>query len=172
MRTKIDLLVDVGLATLVTTIGVFLPPLVALLLHIDETGRTESRTTEILGALTALAGVCVAAWWMFQRLQVRYSRPEARKISIAFALSAPISLGISLPLAQLPGGYADLWLGPHFALVGAVVGTFVMATLISFGFCEFALYISKLSHSEVASLPESTPPAPPPPADAPPANRD
>jgi hypothetical protein len=48
----------------------------------------------------------------------------------------------------------------------------VMATLISFGFCEFALYISKLSHSEVASLPESTPPAPPPPADAPPANRD
>jgi hypothetical protein len=139
MRTRVDLLIDVAIASLVTTIGLFVPVLVVLLFNIPVPRRGE----DIIGMMTAILPGSIGAWWMFRKLQTRYSRLEARAASIAFAIFTPIALGISILLAPLPGGIADLRLGPPFGLVGAVVGIFVMATLLSFGLCVIVLWVTR-----------------------------
>lgn len=138
MRRQIDLLIDVGIASLMITIGLFLPVSIILLFSIPVTSFEEN----IIGIITAFVPGGLAAWWMFRKLQNRCSRREALTVSILFAISTPVLLGISILLAPLPGGFADLWLGPPFGLVGAVVGIFVIATFLSFGLCMLALWIA------------------------------
>ena len=88
--------------------------------------RLEQAT---LGAATVLLPTGLAGLWMFRKLQARLSGREARAVTIAFVLCAPIALSVAVVLAELSGAYAEKLLGTPFALAGAIAGVFVMAAL-------------------------------------------
>lgn len=85
----------------------------------------------------------LAAWRMFRKLREQYTRREARAVSLAFGVLAPVTLAVGLVLAIFPGGYAAALLGNGFGVVGAFAGTVVVTALLSWGLCTFALSMTR-----------------------------
>jgi hypothetical protein len=137
MRDKFCLFIIVGKAAFLTTLGVFVLGVLAFKIALTPAEQG------ILGAAVAFLPTGIAAWWIFRKLQAYRTRREARAVAIAFAVLNPVSLGIAILLSQLSGGYAELFLGSPFGLVGALVGTVVMATLLDFALCLFTLSITR-----------------------------
>jgi hypothetical protein len=110
-------------AALITTAGYIVSAL--LVFRIGATSFEQAA----LGAAVVLLPTALAAWWIFRKLQARLSRREARAVTIAFVLCAPIVLLVAVVLAELTGGHAEKLLGSPFALAGAISGVFVVAPL-------------------------------------------
>jgi hypothetical protein len=94
---------------------------------------------------TVVLPIGAATWWVFRDLQPSFTRREAKVVAIVFALFSPVSLLIAVALAQFPGGYADLLLGPPFGMLGAFVGVIVLTAFVSFLPSAFALWLSRIS---------------------------
>ena len=69
-----------------------------------------------------------AAWWLFRRVGANRSRADARRAATAFAVSAPLILGVGYLLGELVGGYADVILGSRFIL--PAVASFIIVLMI------------------------------------------
>lgn len=99
---------------------------------------------EAVGAAAVFLPVGIAAWWMFRRLLATYPRSEAWAAAIAFGAITPLSLIVSVFLAQIPGSYANILVGPRFfGLLGAFFGIVVMSTFLSFLACSLVLWITR-----------------------------
>lgn len=139
MRRTFWLLIVIGKAALITTVAVF-----ALVLGGLRSGLVATPSEkEILAGVLAFLPAGVTSLWMFQALQVRLTRREARAMATSFAVLAPVWLGIAMLLGEVSGGYAEIFLGSYFALAGAFVGVVLMATVVSFMLCLLTLRITR-----------------------------
>ena len=92
---------------------------------------------------TLILPIAAAAWWVFRRLRSDYPYREARAVTFAFAVFAPVSLGVGMLTGQLSGGYAESVLGTRFALAGAVAGVIVVSVLGTFIAALLALRVTR-----------------------------
>lgn len=113
----------VAKAASITAIGCIVSALVTFKIGVP---RLEQAA---LGATTVLLPTGLAGWWVFRKLQARLTRREARAVTIAFILCAPIALLVATVLGTLSGGYAEAFLGTRFALPGALAGVLVLTPL-------------------------------------------
>lgn len=139
MRDKFWLFIVVGKAALMTTLGCF-APLLGLRIAVSPGEQQILKATMVFLLVFLPAGI--AAWWIFRKLQARYTRREARTVATAFGVFTPVSLLIAIPLAQIPAGYAA-FLGRPFGLIGAFAGIVVMTTTLSFLVCLFTLSMTR-----------------------------
>ncbi len=139
MRDKLWLFIVVGKAALITTVVVFALAMGALRSRFVVTPNGE----EMLAAALALLLTGMPALWMFQTLQARLTRREARAVAISFVVLAPAWLGLAMLSGEISGGYAAMFLGSFFGLAGAFVGVVLMATFVSFMLCLFTLSITR-----------------------------
>jgi ABC-type molybdate transport system permease subunit len=137
MLDKFWLFIVVGRAAIVTTFVVF--GLGALAFKVAVTRWEE----EILGLTVLLLPAGAAAWWIFRKLQEHCTRREARAVAIAFVVFAPVSMGIAILLSQTSGGFAAMFLGSSFGLVGAFAGAAVITALVSFVLCLLTLRFTR-----------------------------
>jgi predicted permease len=112
------------MASLVGTLGFFTFVFVSMPFKIESFAGAEG----LLAAFCVCVPLGVATWWMFRQLNTRYSKREAKAVTTAFAVSTPVSLGVSLVLAQLGGSF-----------VGALICTIAISTLLSFAVCLLVL---------------------------------
>ena len=146
MRDTFRLFVIVGKAALIVTAGCFAMAWSSILLGIDT--DLKPVRAEILGVLACFIPVGLATAWMLRKLLTVYPKREARAVSIAFALFTPISLVVSLVLAEITGGYAEALAGrPSFGLIGAIVGTMAITALLSFLVCALVFRVTRLTIS-------------------------
>jgi hypothetical protein len=142
MRTTLRLFVIVGVASLITTATYF--GVIIALLHLLRRPDLPRLVQVPLLALVVLAPVCFAAWWIFRRLRATYPVRTARAAAIAFGVFTPVSLGLAFPLSTIVGAYSEGLIGyPVFGFLGAFVGVVVIAALLSFVPCAFALWIAR-----------------------------
>jgi hypothetical protein len=91
---------------------------------------TQAAFSGVLGVTAVVvAPDLLATWWLFRRLRVQHAVNEARRGATAFAVSAPLALGVGYPLGTLIGGYAELFLGRVFIL--PVIFIFLAALVIA-----------------------------------------
>jgi small-conductance mechanosensitive channel len=136
MRDKFRLFIVVGKAALITTAGC-LVPLLTLKLALT---RSEQGTLTLIAIILATG---IATWWIFRKLQTGYTRREARAMATTFAILAPVSLAIAMLLSLIPGGYAEMLLGSHFAPVGAFAGIIAMTTILDSLLCLLTLWMTR-----------------------------
>lgn len=136
MRDKFWLFIVVGKAALITTAGCFVP---LLGLKVPLTRNEQG----MLWMIAVVLSIGIATWWIFRELQAGYTRREARAATTTFAILTPMSLGIAILLSPFPGGYAEMFLGSSFVLVGVVVGVIAITTLLNFLLCLFTLWMTR-----------------------------
>jgi hypothetical protein len=142
MRTKFRLLLLITKASLLIIAVLFALGLVfgaAQSFQWWSVGRSAERAAIVL---TLLALIVATARWIFLKLCLEYQRHEARAMAITYGAISPISLGISIPLGQIPGGYLAV-LGLPFEPIGAFVGVVATTTALSFGGVALALWVTR-----------------------------
>jgi fructose-specific phosphotransferase system IIC component len=146
VRDTFRLFVIVGKASLVAD-GGFLA-LVFTLARFGPNPDYISAWAEILILVACFLPLGVATAWMFRKLQTFHTRREARAVTIAFGLFTPISMGVSLVLAEITGGYAQVLVGPMiFGLIGAFVGSVLITALLSSLVCALVLRVTRFTFS-------------------------
>jgi hypothetical protein len=123
------------------------------------TGPPQGAHAQWLEA-AALASVILpsaaSAWWLFRRLQQHLSRRMARAAAIAFGVVTPVSLGIALAVAPVGGGYAEgLFGAPYWGLIGALVTTFAIATVLTVAACLLAIRVVRVEEADQLSSSDS-----------------
>jgi hypothetical protein len=142
MSDAFRLLVIVGKAAFLVTAG-----LCALMLGIFSLGfDTQSKSVglEILVAVAVFLPIGIATGWIFRKLRTVYPRREALAVSTAFGLITPGSMVVSVVLADISGGYAEMLAGPRFILVGVFVGLVAVTGFLSFIACALVLRVTQL----------------------------
>ena len=142
MPDTFRLLVIVAKAAFIVTAGFCALMLGVYSLRFDP--QAKSVALGILAAAAVFLPIGVATGWIFRELQTVYSRREARAISTAFALFSPISLSISIILAEISGGYAEMLEGPHAVLFGVFAGLAVVTGFLNFLICVSVLRVTQL----------------------------
>jgi predicted permease len=140
MGDKTFLLARVGTASLIGALGLFTLVFVSarfgLFTLVFASAQFKVGMTGGAERLLAAIWVCIpfgiAIWWVFRQLKTRYSKREAKAVTIAFAVFNPVSLCVSLVLAQLGG-----------SIVGALICTVAISTLLSFAVCLAALRMTR-----------------------------
>ncbi len=102
-------------------------------------------------AVTVLVPICLAASWIFRKLQAEYTRREARAAAITFGVFTPVPLAISLLLGPIVGGYTGIFLRTESRMVafsGAVLGIVVMIALVTFVTSLLAVWITHRTGGE------------------------
>lgn len=142
MRTTLRLFVIVGVASLITT-AMYFGVVLALLPILRKPNLPRFVQVPLL-AVVILTPVCFAAWWIFRRLRVNYPLRTARAAAIAFGVFTPVSLGVAFPVSAIVGAYSERLTGyPVFGFLGAFMGVAIMAAVLSFVPCAFALWIAR-----------------------------
>jgi hypothetical protein len=86
------------------------------------------RGETIAGLATVFVPDGLTAWWLIRRVRANRSRADARRAATAFAVSAPLILGVGYLLGELVGGYAEVILGSRFVL--PAVASFIIVLMI------------------------------------------
>jgi len=133
---RLWLFIVVSRASLITSTGCLVP-----LLTFKISMTTRALQVLALGAMMIPTGI--AAFWMFRKLQLRHTAREAKAVAIAFSIFAPIGLMIAIVFAEIPGGYAELFLGSRFALVGVFASIPVITAFASYVPCLFVLWMTR-----------------------------
>jgi hypothetical protein len=142
MRDMMRLFIKIGLAS--SIVGVAYVAL-ALMMGPHLTAKNISQVGQAAGLfVTVFLPIGLATWWVFHNLQSSYTRHEAKVVAIVFALFTPVSLLIAVALAQFPGGYSDLLLGPPFGMMGAFVGVIALTAFINFLPTALALWLARV----------------------------
>jgi hypothetical protein len=132
MSVQRQLLAGVFSATLITVAGWLIIVFIGLRAGVTHTEE------ELLGAIAIFIPIVVGSWLLFRRVRLQASAREARATVSVFALSAPASLIVAIPIANIPGSYGSL-LGRPFGMIGAVACVVTLMTLISFAACSLAV---------------------------------
>lgn len=80
-------------------------------------------------AVAVILPDALGTWLIFRKLRLDHGRGDARRAATAFAVSAPVALAVSLPLAGLVGAYTEGTLGGRFILL-AVLGFVVLVMIV------------------------------------------
>jgi hypothetical protein len=132
-------------ATLFLTVGSIGLVLALTKLGFDPDVKTPP-TVPVGLIIAVLLPSFAASAWMLRKLRKTYSVREARAVSIAFGLCAPIFLGISMVFGEITGGYAEALGGDNFfILVGAFGGPFVITAFLNLILCAVVLRVTKLT---------------------------
>jgi hypothetical protein len=132
------LLIQVLKASLITTTAAFMVVFAIQALKLNLTPTQEEVTGLILGCLPG----GMAAWWMFRKLQTRYTKREARLTAITLAVFTPVSLLGAVFLAEITGGFAaSLW--NPLGLVGAFAGTVLVTAALNSGPCMLVSWLAR-----------------------------
>jgi hypothetical protein len=143
MRDLIRLSVVVGKAAVIVVAGAYALVLATMAFRID--GDARPTVGILIGISAVFLPTGAAIWWMSRTLRTVFQRREARAISTAFAIFAPISLGVAFVLSEITGSYGELIGGrPVFGLVGALLGTALVTALLSFLVCAAVLRVTRL----------------------------
>jgi hypothetical protein len=142
MRDRFWLFIVVGKAALITILGWFGLVLGVVGSKIAMTSGEQQILKATIVLLVVFVPAGIATWWIFRKLQARYTRREARAAATAFGVFTPVSLSIATVLSQIPGGYSAS-LGRAFAVIGAFVGVVVMTTILDFLVCLFTLSMTR-----------------------------
>jgi fructose-specific phosphotransferase system IIC component len=146
MRDTFRLFVIVGKAALIAAGGLFALALTLSLFGFNPDHKSAWARIIVLAACLLPIGVGTA--WMFRRLRAVYTQREARAVSIAFGVFTPISLGVSMVLGTITGGYADILVRWRYSgAVGAFAGVVIIAAFLNFIVCALVLRITKLAIS-------------------------
>ena len=146
MSDTFRLFVIVGKAALIVTTGCFALVLASMMLGFKP--DIKPIEGQILGVVACFIPIAVATAWIYRKLRAVYPRREARALSTAFGLFTPISLVISLVLAEITGGYAEFLAGRRFfGLIGAFMGAVLITAFLSFLVCSLVLRVTRLSQS-------------------------
>jgi hypothetical protein len=142
IRSAIRLSLIVGEAALIAVVGwvVLMLPIVLL----GPRPEVKSVREEIFAALAVFLPIGAASGWMFGKLRAVYSRREALAVSTAFAVFTPVSLVVSIVLAEISGGFVEMLAGPHFALVGVFVSLVIVTGFLSILVCSLVLRVTNL----------------------------
>ncbi len=138
MRGTIRLFAIVTTASGATTCVTF-----GLSLALHRLVQQPSGVMEKALTLALLLPVAAAAWWVFRKLQSDYTYREARAVTFAFAVFAPVSLAVGMLAGELAGGYAELFFRAPFALASAIAGVILVSTLGTFIAVLLALRITR-----------------------------
>ena len=136
MRDTFRLFIVVLKSTLMISAGCLVP----FLPFKVAPARSEQGTLALIAIILATG---IATWWIFQRLQTDYTRREARAMATTFAILAPVSLAIAMPLALISGGYGEMFLGSTFAPAGAFAGIVAVTTILDFLLCLLTLWVTR-----------------------------
>ena len=136
IRDRLRFFTVVLVAAVITSTGC-LVPLVTLKIAIT------TRILQILVGASMLVPAVIAALWMFRKLQLRYTRREARAVAVTFLIFAPMALMAAIVVAEIPGGYAEQWLGSRFILIAVFASIPVVTALVSYVPCLFVLLITR-----------------------------
>jgi len=127
MATRRRLFVILAKAALLLT-GAFWALVLGMMLPAMHRMSPDTNAT---GAATAvLIPDGLAAWWVFRKFRVDRSRHDALKITVAFAVSAPLVLGIGNLVGYVVGGYAEVFLGSSFILPAVAAVTITLMGLL------------------------------------------
>jgi hypothetical protein len=143
MRDLIRLFVIVAKAAVIVVGGAYALVLATMAFRTD--GDARPTVGILIGLGAAFLPTVVAIWWISRTLRTVFQRREARAISTAFGVFAPVSLGVALGLSPIAGGYGE-FVGhrPVFGLVGLLLGTAMVTALLSFLVCATVLRVTRL----------------------------
>lgn len=137
MRNVLQLFTSVAEASLIV-VAVYFALAVAVGEHFSPSDAPPA--AQAIAVLAVLfVPIAAAAWWMFRVTQKHHTKRGAKFVTTAFVVSTPISLLISVSVAQIPGAYAAI-LGRPFGLIGAFVSLVVIVGLLDFAACSLALW--------------------------------
>jgi hypothetical protein len=84
----------------------------------------------------------LGTWLIFRRLRFDHARGDARRAATAFAVSAPMALGVSFLLGELVGGYTEVILGRRFILSAIWGFVFLIMSIVPGSVVAWALHPS------------------------------
>lgn len=142
MRNALRLFAVVGKASLIFTAGSLV-----LLAGAGVGGFVADKRaiTEILVlVLAVLLPLAAAVGWMLRRMQREYATREARAMTIAFGLCAPLFYMLSMVLGEISGSYGEALGGqPIFGMISAFTGVIVLTAFFSFVVCLLVLLVTR-----------------------------
>lgn len=83
-------------------------------------------TEKVVVAGVGLVLDALSGYWVFRKLRSFLSPLVARRIAIAFGISAPLFFGLSNVVGGLLGGYTEALLGSRFALGGVIMSNLIV----------------------------------------------
>jgi hypothetical protein len=143
MRDAFRLSIIVGKAAFLVSAGYC--ALIFGIISLRSDPQDKSVGLVILVAAAVFLPIGAATAWIFRKLQTVYSRREARAVSTAFGLFTPVSLVVSIVLAEIMGGYAEILAGPHAVLIGVFTGLVVLTGFLDFLVCIVVLRVTQLT---------------------------
>jgi hypothetical protein len=128
-------------------------PQVAFTFRLFSLRATQGSNEGTLRSVVFLGLIALATWWMFRKLQPRYSRRQAKALAATFLVFSPIS-SIAAYFAWAIGygkidelsGYrlTDLLADrPFFGLGTSSVAMFLVVVILDFAVCEAVLRVAR-----------------------------
>lgn len=136
MRGKYYLWVNITKACFLN-VGLYFAVITTILL---VNARTTPGEEALIGAGMALLPNGAAAWWLFHSLRQLSPKRDAGFVAITFAVCNPVLLVLSIPFAQIPGGYAGFLARP-FGGLAAFLTIGVVDSIGSSASCALVLWL-------------------------------
>ena len=141
MGARRTLFISVAKGSILFTIGCW-----AVVLALASQGRTifDGPVSTLVAAIGLTLAVIVpdalAARWVLRKLLTDRPRNDARRGATAFAVSAPLALGVGYLLGELVGGYAEVILGRYFVLPAIMTFIIILMIFLPSGVVMWALH--------------------------------
>jgi hypothetical protein len=130
--------------------GLISKVLLSKLLQLPGPRGDDAANAPVLGSIAVavidLLSIAAATWLLFRRLQPHYTRRETKAAAATFALLSPVMIAAAFFVAGKLMFYLsfDLRLpGPVSLAVGGVSGIVLAVSLLGFGFCGTALWVTR-----------------------------
>ena len=128
MREKSFLLAHIGTASFIETVGLFTLVLMNVHFRLASTSVSEG----LVGATSVCIPLRHSRLVVISKAPITLFKARGESRGNHFGVFSPISLAVSMLLAQIGGSY-----------VGSVIATFVIDTLLSFAVCLFVLRMTR-----------------------------
>jgi hypothetical protein len=152
MQATRRLFVTVAEGATLFTIASWIFLLLLILIAPRTFGDRSSSYVQIVVMMTVvLVPDGLGAWWLLRRFRTDYQRNDARRAVTAFAVSAPVALGVGYLFGEMAGVYAEVVFGRYFVLPAVAMSIVVPMIFIPWGVVMWALH----SSSGIGSVSES-----------------
>jgi hypothetical protein len=146
MRNRPYLLLTIAQAVLMV-----MAPQVALAFRLFVLRAAQDSNEGMLRSVVFLGLIGLATWWVFRKLQPRYSRREAKALAATFVVFSPISSIAAYFAWEIAYGRIDQVSGyrltdlladrPFLGLGTSSVAIFLVVVILDFAVCEAVLWV-------------------------------